>query len=56
MKYHLTSGLLIVAAVSLEVIGFGAVAQALGVVLLGAGVALEGWFWMRLVRARAVRS
>jgi hypothetical protein len=53
MKYHLTSVLLILAAVILEVVGFGAIASALGVVLLGTGVALEICFWMRCVRVRA---
>lgn len=56
MKYHLTSALLIVAAVIFEIAGFGAIASALGVVLLGAGVALELWFWIRFVRGRTVRT
>ena len=56
MKYHLTSLLLIVAAITLEVVGFGAISSAVGVVLLGAGVSLELWFWIRLFRVRAVRS
>ena len=56
MKYHLTSLLLIIAATILEVVGFGAIASALGVALLGAGVTLELWFWFRLFRVRAVRS
>jgi hypothetical protein len=53
MKYHLTSVVLILAAIILEVIGFGTIASAFGVILLGTGVALELWFWMRLVRVRA---
>jgi hypothetical protein len=53
MKYHLTSVVLIVAAIILEVIGFGTIASAFGVILLAAGVALELWFWIRLVRVRA---
>jgi hypothetical protein len=53
MKYHLTSVVLIVAATILEVIGFGTIASAFGVILLATGVALELWFWIRLVRARA---
>lgn len=52
MKYHLTSVVLIVAAFVLEVIGFGTIASAFGVILLGTGVALELWFWIRLVRIR----
>ena len=56
MKYHLTSLVLIVAAIILEVVGVGAIYNALGVALLGAGVALELWFWIRLFRVRAVRS
>jgi hypothetical protein len=53
MKYHLTSVVLVLAAIILEVIGFGTIASAFGVMLLGTGVALELWFWMRLVRVRA---
>jgi hypothetical protein len=53
MKYHLSSVALVLAAIILEVIGFGTVAGAFGVILLGMGVALELWFWIRLVRVRA---
>jgi hypothetical protein len=53
VKYHLTSIVLIVAAIILEVIGFGTIASAFGVILLATGVALELWFWIRLVRVRA---
>jgi hypothetical protein len=49
MKYHLISASLLVAAVVLETPGFGVV-----VVLLAAGVSCEIWFWMRVVRARAL--
>ena len=52
MKYHLASVVLILAAIILEV-GFGTIASAFGVILLGTGVALELWFWIRLVRVRA---
>jgi hypothetical protein len=52
MKYHLTSVVLILAAFILEVIGFGTIASAFGVILLVTGVALELWFWIRLVRIR----
>jgi hypothetical protein len=53
MKYHLASVVLILPAIILEVIGFGTMAGAFGVILLGTGVALELWFWIRLVRVRA---
>jgi hypothetical protein len=56
MKYHLISLLFIVLAIILEVTGFGAIASVPGVVLLGAGVSLELWFWIRLFRTRAVHS
>lgn len=56
MKYHLTSAVLIVTALVLQIAGFGGSGAALGVILLGAGVALELWFWVRLFRARAVRT
>jgi hypothetical protein len=56
MKYHLTSAVLVVAAIALEIAGFGAVETALGVVLLAAGVGLELWFWVRVFRPDAVRA
>jgi hypothetical protein len=48
MKYHLGSVSLLIAAVILETLGFSGG----GIVLLGAGVACECWFWVRLVRGR----
>jgi hypothetical protein len=47
MKYHLISASLLGAAIALETTGFAG-----GLVLLGAGVGCEVWFWMRLVRGR----
>jgi hypothetical protein len=48
MKYHLISASLLGAAFVLETMGFAGG----GVVLLGAGVACEVWFWMRVVPGR----
>ena len=48
MKYHLISTSLLGAAFVLETMGFAGG----GVVLLGAGVGCEVWFWMRVVRGR----
>jgi len=48
MKYHLVSAALLGAARVLETAGFGG-----GAALLGAGVACEVWFWMRVVRGRS---
>jgi hypothetical protein len=47
MKYHLISASFLGAAVVLETVGFAA-----GIVLLGAGIGCEVWFWIRLVRGR----
>jgi hypothetical protein len=52
MRYHLSGVSLLVAAVVLETLGFGSG----GVVLVGAGVACEICFWMRLVRRRRMSS
>ena len=48
MKYHVISASLLFAGLVLETAGF-----AIGGVVLGAGVACEIWFWMRLVRRRS---
>jgi len=48
MKYHLMSISLLIAAAVLDTGGFSAGS----VTLLGAGIACETWFWMRLVRRR----
>ena len=48
MRYHLISASMLIAAVLLETLGYAG-----GVIFLGAGVACEIWFWMRVVRARA---
>ena len=52
MKYHLISASLLVAAAVLENVGLGVGS----IVLLGAGVACETWFWMRLLRRRRTFS
>ena len=49
MKYHLLSALLLAVAVALEVAGISGA----GALVLGAGVACETWFWIRLVRSRS---
>jgi hypothetical protein len=51
MKYHVLSTLLLAVAVALEVAG----TSGAGALLLGAGVACEVWFWIRLVRGRSRR-
>ena len=48
MKYHLISASLLGAAFVLETLGFAGA----GILLLGAGVGCEAWFWMRVVHAR----
>lgn len=48
MKYPLVSAALLGAALVLQTAGFGG-----GMALLGAGVACEVWFWMRVVRGRS---
>jgi hypothetical protein len=47
MKYHLITASLLAAAFVLQTLGFAG-----GVVLLGAGIGCEVWFWMRIVRGR----
>lgn len=48
MKYHLVTMLLIVAALLLYVVGFAMG----GTLVLAAALALEVWFWMRIVRRK----
>ena len=48
MKYHLISASLLGAALVLETMGVAGG----GAILLGAGVACEVWFWMRVLRSR----
>ena len=48
MKYHLISASLLGAAFVLETGGFGGG----GVMVLGAGIGCEVWFWMRVVHSR----
>jgi len=48
MKYHLVTILLLVAALPLYVVG-----SALGgTLVMGAAVALEVWFWIRVIRGK----
>ena len=47
MNYHLFSASLLGTALILETLGFAG-----SVVLLGAGVGCEVWYWMRMVRGR----
>jgi len=55
MKYHLITLLLIVAAGVLQTVRQGGTGDVLGVALVGVGVALEVWFWIRLTHGRRVR-
>lgn len=48
MKYNLISASFLGAAFVLETTGFAGG----GIILLGAGVGCEVWFWMRVVRSR----
>jgi len=48
MKYNLISASFLGAAFLLETTGFAGG----GIILLGAGVGCEVWFWMRVVRSR----
>lgn len=48
MKYHLVTTLLIIAALPLYVVGFAMG----GTLLLAIALALEIWFWMRMVRRK----
>jgi hypothetical protein len=51
MKYHLLSATLLVLALMLETAGINGG----GAMLLGAGVACEVWFWVRVIRGRGRR-
>lgn len=48
MKYHLITILLLVAALPLYAVGFAVG----GILVLGVAVALEVWFWIRIVRGK----
>lgn len=48
MRYHAITVLLIVAALPLYVVGFALS----GLLVLSAAVALEVWFWIRVVRGK----
>jgi hypothetical protein len=52
MKYHLVTVLLMVSALPLYVVGFASG----GTLVLGAAVALEVWFWIRVVRGKPRRN
>lgn len=49
MKYHLVSLMLLLAAAALSVVGFGSGMA----IALSAAVALEVYFWIRVVRGKA---
>jgi uncharacterized membrane protein len=49
MKYHFATVLLMVAAIPLYVVGFALG----GTLVLAAAVALEVWFWIRIVRGKS---
>jgi hypothetical protein len=51
MKFHLLSAALLATALVLEMLGFSGG----GAALVGAGVACEVWFWIRLIRGRSQR-
>jgi hypothetical protein len=55
MKYHLLSAALIVAAIVLEMAGYGRAGSDLGATLFVAGVACEFWFWIRIGLAKKAR-
>jgi hypothetical protein len=55
MKYHLLSAALIVAAIVLEMAGYGRAGSDLGATLFVAGVACEFWFWICIGLAKKAR-
>ena len=52
MKYHLLSAVLIVAAIVLEMTGYGKPGSNWGATLFVAGLACEFWFWIRIGAAK----
>lgn len=55
MKYHLLSAVLIVAAIVLEMTGYGKPGSNWGATLFVAGLACEFWFWIRIGAAKKPR-
>jgi hypothetical protein len=55
MKYHLLSAVLIVAAIVLEMAGYGKPGSNWGATLFVAGLACEFWFWIRIGVAKRAR-
>jgi hypothetical protein len=55
MKYHLLSAALIVAAIFLEMAGYGNEGSNFGATLFTAGAACELWFWIRIGLAKKAR-
>jgi len=55
MKYHLLSAVLIVAAIVLEMAGYGKTGSNWGATLFVAGFACEFWFWIRIGVAKKER-
>jgi hypothetical protein len=55
MKYHLLSAVLIVAAIVLEMAGYGKTGSNWGATLFVAGLACEFWFWIRIGVAKKAR-
>jgi hypothetical protein len=56
MKYHLLSAVLIVAAIVLEMAGYGKPGSNWGATLFVAGLSCEFWFWIRVGVAKKARS
>jgi hypothetical protein len=55
MRYHLLSAALIVAAIVLEMAGYGRAGSNWGATLFVAGAACELWFWIRIGLAKKAR-
>ena len=55
MKHHLSSAALMVAAIVLEMAGYGKAGSNWGATLFVAGLACEFWFWIRIGVAKKAR-
>jgi hypothetical protein len=55
MRYHLLSAALVVAAIIMEMAGYGTAGSDLGATLFAAGAAAELWFWIRIGVAKKNR-